>query len=64
MKKFFASPVCAALFSSAAAACAMLFPCAEIYLKNRAYFSLSPWSAAGFGAAGFLFCFLAGAAVH
>jgi len=63
MKNFLRSSTGAALLVPAAAACAILFPCAEVYLRNRAYFSLSLRAAAGFGATAFLVCFLAGAAV-
>ncbi len=63
MKQFFTSSSGTAFFTSSAVSCAMLFPCVEIYLKNRDFFSLSPWGALGFGLSGFLICFGLGFAV-
>jgi len=63
MKRFFDPAAGTALVSSAAIALVMLFPGVEVYLKNRDYFSLSPFGALVWAALAFLIFFAAGSAV-
>lgn len=63
MKPFFKSSAGTAFFTASAVACTLLFPCVEIYLRNRNFFSLSPWAALGFGLLSYLICCAGGFAV-
>lgn len=63
MKAFFKSSAGTVFFTASAVACTLLFPCVEIYLRNRDFFSLSLWAALGFGLLGTLICFACGFAV-
>ena len=63
MKRFLESSFSTAIFTAGAAACTMVFPCAEIYLRNRDFFALPPGGAFGFAVLGFFICFAIGSAV-